>query len=143
MTKHFNFFLVSIMELVFLGCSGIAQAEARLNCSNTSNMNQSEMTNCSYQDFGDADAELNKIWPKVKTYAKRGDDSLGEGELTGAGMLVKAQKSWLVYRDAQCEFEGFAARGGSLQPMLVAGCRAALTNERVKELKLLLEVDGQ
>ena len=143
MTKHSNFCLVSITGLAVFGFSGSALAEARLNCSDTSNMNQSEMTNCSYQDFGDADAELNKIWPKVKIYAKRGDNELGEGEMTGAGMLVKAQRSWLVYRDAQCELEGFAARGGSLQPMLVAGCKADLTKQRVKAFKVLLEADGQ
>lgn len=143
MVRYSSFCFVSIMLSAVFGFSGFAQAEARLNCTDTSNMNQSEMTNCSYQDFGDADDELNKIWSKVKDYAKRGDDDLGEGEMTGAATLLKAQKSWLVFRDAQCELEGFAARGGSLQPMLVAGCKAALTNERVKAFKVLLEENGE
>lgn len=140
MAKQFYFYFLPILVA---GFSVFAQAEDRLNCTDTSNMNQSEMNMCSFQDFTDADAALNKIWPKVKDYARRGDNELGEGEMTGAGMLLKAQKAWLVFRDSQCELEGFAARGGSLQPMLVSGCKATLTNERVKALKILLEDDGQ
>ncbi len=140
MGKPFYFQFVFV---VMAGLSGLLQAKDRLNCADTSNMSQSEMNMCAYQDFSDADDALNKIWPEVKDYAKRGDENLGEGEMTGAGMLLKAQKAWLVYRDAQCELEGFAARGGSLQPLLVSGCKATLTNERLKAFKVLLEADGQ
>lgn len=143
MAKRFYFQHVAISIVAIWSFSIFAHAEDRLNCNDTSNMNQSEMTMCSYQDFADADAELNKIWPKVRAYAKRGDQELGEGEMTGAGQLIKAQKAWLVFRDAQCELEGFAARGGSLQPMLVSGCKATLTLERVKALKILLDADAQ
>jgi uncharacterized protein YecT (DUF1311 family) len=42
-----------------------------------------------------------------------------------------------AYRDAQCEAAGFQARGGTMEPMLVAGCIADITEVRTKELKAL------
>ena len=143
MAKQFNFYLTLVLFGVLLAISPSARADDKLDCRDTSNMNQNQMNMCAAQDFDEADAALNKIWPKVKDYAKAGDDGLGEGEMTGAGMLLKAQKAWLVFRDSECELEGFAARGGSLQPMLVAGCKAALTNERVKALRALLSSEAQ
>jgi uncharacterized protein YecT (DUF1311 family) len=50
---------------------------------------------------------------------------------------VTAQRTWIAYRDAQCEAAGFQARGGTMEPMLVAGCIADITEVRTKELKAL------
>jgi uncharacterized protein YecT (DUF1311 family) len=57
--------------------------------------------------------------------------------------LLKAQRAWIDYRDGQCEAEGFQARGGTMEPMLVAGCIANLTDQRTKELKQLEESMSQ
>jgi uncharacterized protein YecT (DUF1311 family) len=51
--------------------------------------------------------------------------------------LVKAQRAWIDYRDAECNAAGFQARGGTMEPMLVAGCLADITDKRTKELKEL------
>jgi uncharacterized protein YecT (DUF1311 family) len=51
--------------------------------------------------------------------------------------LVKAQRAWIDYRDAECDAFGFQARGGTMEPMLVAGCLANITDKRTKELKEL------
>jgi uncharacterized protein YecT (DUF1311 family) len=49
--------------------------------------------------------------------------------------LREAQRAWVSFRDAQCRLESFEARGGSMQPMLDSGCRAAVTRARTAELR--------
>ena len=67
-----------------------------------------------------------------------------DGDMKGAEQaLLKAQRAWISYRDAQCENSGFQARGGTMEPMLVAGCLADLTDLRTRELKALADGMGQ
>jgi uncharacterized protein YecT (DUF1311 family) len=49
--------------------------------------------------------------------------------------LREAQRAWVAFRDAHCRLESYEARGGSMQPMLDAGCRATLTRARTAELR--------
>jgi urease subunit alpha len=56
-----------------------------------------------------------------------------DGDMKGAEKaLVTAQRAWIAYRDAECEARGFQARGGTMEPMLVAGCIADVTDARTK-----------
>ena len=56
--------------------------------------------------------------------------------------MLEAQRGWLRYRDAHCRVDGYTARGGSLEPLLVATCKARLTRMRTEELRELVEVPG-
>ena len=53
--------------------------------------------------------------------------------------LVKAQRAWLAYRDAEADFEADEVRGGTAYSMEYNGARTNLTNERVKALRELLQ----
>ena len=107
---------------------------------------QMEMNICAQRDFLIADAQLNAQWAitsdRMKTrdarweadeYAYR-DDRPGYFET-----LLEAQRAWLSYRDAHCRSEGYYARGGSLEPLLVLTCKSALTIARTAELNALVE----
>jgi uncharacterized protein YecT (DUF1311 family) len=48
--------------------------------------------------------------------------------------LEKVQAAWLEYARAHCRWDGAFYEGGSLQPMIVARCMAALTQQRIREL---------
>ncbi len=52
--------------------------------------------------------------------------------------LERAQRTWLEFRDAWCAFIASGAEGGSAQPMVAAGCRAQVTQPRIKELEWVL-----
>jgi uncharacterized protein YecT (DUF1311 family) len=96
---------------------------------------QQDMNFCAEKDFEAADAELNAVWKEARQVAKDLDAELSE-DLKGADKaLLAAQRAWIGYRDGQCELAGFEARGGSMEPMLVSGCKATLTQARTKELK--------
>ena len=46
-----------------------------------------------------------------------------------------AQRAWIVFRDAHCTYEAYGGgRGGSMEPMLFEGCRAAITLDRIRQL---------
>jgi uncharacterized protein YecT (DUF1311 family) len=95
---------------------------------------QSSMTFCAGKDFEKADQTLNAIWPKLKADALESDKNIGNGTTEYMDALLKSQRAWLSYRDAECLWQGFEAHGGSMEPMLVNACMAQLTEERIKQL---------
>jgi uncharacterized protein YecT (DUF1311 family) len=122
---------------VMMAFSTPAWADDKPDCENGSQM---ELNACAAQDFQNADDELNAIWPKVKQFAADGDDAL-DGDMKGySKALLASQRAWIAYRDGQCELYGFQSRGGSMESMLVSGCKAQMTTARVKELNDIMNV---
>jgi len=131
----------SLVLWSLLGLAAPAAAEDEIDCENA--MAQQDMNICAYRDFEAADAELNTVWKDAREAAKESDAELPD-ELKGADKaLLAAQRAWIGYRDAQCELAGFEARGGSMEPMFVSGCKAELTRARTKELKAFVSGDEQ
>jgi uncharacterized protein YecT (DUF1311 family) len=129
---------LSFAGIILVLISAPACADAKPDCENGS---QSELNMCAYNDFEKADSALNKLWPKIKSFATDGDGVL-EGTLKGyVKALLASQRAWISYRDGQCELYGFQSRGGSMEPMLVSGCKARMTNERIKELKDIMNAN--
>ena len=102
-------------------------------------LTQTAMNICAAQDFQRADAELNEVWSEVRAWAKSADaEPYDDGQPGHWASLLEAQRAWLAYRDAHCRLVGYDARGGSLQPLLTANCRAELTRERSRSMRALL-----
>lgn len=107
---------------------------------------QQAMNQCAYRDYLIADAELNAQWKITAARMKQDDADFAasasaefdkrEGSFD---RLLEAQRGWLRYRDAHCQVSGYGARGGSLEPLLVAMCKTQLTQERTEQLKALVE----
>jgi len=120
-----------------------AQEDPPVDCANA--ITQADMNQCAYQDYEKADKELNAVWKEAVKSQEEVDKAaaeMGEGYVGAVKALKKAQRAWIDYRDGQCEGEGYAAVGGSMQPMLVSGCLAAKTTARTKELRELIEGMG-
>jgi len=106
---------------------------------------QREMNWCASRDFAIADTALNEQWDCTKAFMKARDESFVDNPYardTRPGFfdtLLEAQRAWLSYRDAHCRGEGYVARGGSLEPLLVSTCKTALTNVRTEQLRALAE----
>ncbi|WP_424550046.1 lysozyme inhibitor LprI family protein [Shinella sp.] len=117
-----------------------AQEEPAVDCSNA--VTQMDMNICAHRDYADADEELNAAYKKATEATQKMDADLkdmGEQYVGAVDALKRAQRSWIGYRDGQCELSGFEARGGSMEPMLVSGCLADLTRKRTAELKTVYE----
>jgi uncharacterized protein YecT (DUF1311 family) len=99
---------------------------------------QLDMNFCAERDFERADAELNRVYRQAIDGARQDDGGISAGDHrpTAQAVLREAQRAWVTFRDAQCTFEGYAeARGGSMEPMVEALCRARLTRERTAQLR--------
>lgn len=100
-----------------LGSSCLAAA-----CSGTG---QADLDACAAADLKRADAAMNAAYATLLK---------GIGPKAQQG-LKEAQRAWLLYRDRSCDLEASGTEGGSAQPMVRAGCLAALTEERTRRLK--------
>ena len=56
---------------------------------------------------------------------------------SGRTRLVRAQRAWIAYRDAECEISALSEKGGSLEPLMRFSCLARVTEARTGELKAI------
>ncbi|HMC91491.1 MAG TPA: lysozyme inhibitor LprI family protein [Allosphingosinicella sp.] len=104
-----------------------------------------DLINCAGAELATADAALNAVWRKARTKAAAQDRDMeaatraGNGGVTFLQSLLAAQRAWLAYRDAQCRFVTYRNFGGRELRIYQAGCRANLTQQRVKALKEFIE----
>ena len=135
--------IAPLAVLLLLGAPAMAAGEPEIDCSEMDNLPQQAMNYCAARDYEAADAELNAVWKDAIEGAKDADKELAEigddGRPGYADTLRTAQRAWIGYRDAWCDYQGYDARGGSLEPLLVATCLADMTRARTKELKVSLE----
>jgi uncharacterized protein YecT (DUF1311 family) len=89
---------------------------------------QAEMNICAGLSHEKADRALNRTYqalvPKLATSRRQ--------------KLTDAQLRWITFRDTECAFYGSEAEGGSMQPMLIAGCKDQLTQRRTADLNAYL-----
>ncbi len=135
--------LCSALTMAMFAAPAHAQ-DAAVNCADP--QAQQEMNFCAGQDFEKADKELNQVYKKAVASQQQVDKDMGDmgpPYLGAVKALKKAQRAWIDYRDGQCEGEGYEAAGGSMQPMLISGCKARLTQARTKELRDLIKGLGE
>ena len=99
-------------------------------------MTQQAMNYCAALEFDEADAALNAQWRETAAEMRRLDaaSTPDDGRPGYFEQLLAAQRAWLSYRDAHCASEGYYARGGSLEPLLVATCKTQVTRARTQQL---------
>lgn len=134
--------MILAFALTPLALAGAASAnpEAIWNCADP--VVQQEMNYCAHQDYLRADAAMNEQWPKTAAEMKRRDTQNDWPHDSRPGYfdtLLAAQWAWIAYRDKHCASEGYYARGGSLEPLLVSTCKTKLTEERIQQLQFLIE----
>lgn len=125
-----------LMSLMLLA----AAQEPEIDCENP--QYQVEMNFCAGKDYDAADAALNAQYKRTVAALKARDKDIDRSydtQPTHYDTLLAAQRAWITYRDQQCLSESFAARGGTMAPMLHSGCMARLTKERTEQLKALVE----
>lgn len=127
--------------VLLLDAPASSQGQPRQNCKDP--QKQSEMNICSQSDYEAADKALNAQYQVTRQRVRAWDADMPTAQFKGAeDALVKAQRAWVAYRDAQCISLGFQAAGGSMQPMLISSCQADLTRKRTAELKELASEMG-
>jgi uncharacterized protein YecT (DUF1311 family) len=113
--------LTPILAMSFLFLSIHAHAET-IDCKNASD--QSSLNHCADLDYQAADKKLNDTYSKL----------LKKVSPQGKPRLQKAERAWVVYRDAQCEFLTSSPTPYSAQPMIHSYCLSRLTEAQTKLL---------
>ena len=134
--------LLAAAIFLFPAPFAVAQEEPEVDCNNA--VVQMDLNICAHRDYAEADEELNAAYKKAMEATQKMDadyKDMGEQYVGAVDALKRAQRSWIGYRDGQCELAGFEARGGSMEPMLGSGCRADLTRKRTAELKTVYETE--
>ena len=116
-------FFVCILMLVLLIYPKPSLAQDVVNCSNP--QTTLEMKICASQDYEKSDKKLNQVYQQLKPKLRENQRK----------KLVDAQRTWIDFRDKNCDFEASGVEGGTLEPVVKLGCLTNITNQRVKDLQ--------
>lgn len=84
-----------------------------------------QINECFAKELKKADAELNSVYQSTMKKLEPAD----------AVLLRKAQRAWLVYRDAQCEADRALWGQGTGGPAAFMSCKLELTRKRTAEIQ--------
>jgi len=124
--------LSSLATLILAAPLFAGVAHAADDCANASD--QATLDECAGKDFEASDKKLNDAYKQITDRLKDNAPS--------KKLLVDAQRAWVTFRDAECNFQGGPPEtAGSVRPMVVANCQAGLTEKRLKELQSYLHCE--
>jgi uncharacterized protein YecT (DUF1311 family) len=112
--------------VALLACA-FTQSLLALNCQNATTT--VEMKECASADLQKADKALNATYKKLMAKL----DEIAKEK------LKKAQKAWIVYRDANAEFSADEMRSGTGEGLLYMSTVTQMTEQREKELAQYLK----
>ena len=126
--------------MILIAAVALMAVQAEPNCQDPKS--QPEMNHCSHLAYEAADAAMNIQWKPLAAKMQERDKDFGVADkrLSYLDALLASQRAWLKFRDAHCVSEGYFARGGSMEPMVVSGCLEQITLARTKQLHELLEM---
>ena len=125
---------------VFLTTNVYAKTELEL-CYDKA-MSTVEMYECQKTENEKQDKRLNQEYQKLMGELRKDQSEDGKEIVERA---VKAQRSWITFRDASCDLEGAQMLGGSGQISIVMGCVGRMTKERadyIVELQKMFLTEG-
>ena len=93
------------------------------------NMNQTDLNMCTAQEYKKADQKLNKLY---QAYTAK----LSSAERK---QFTAIQKSWVNYKDKDCQYTAQGYNGGSIYPTILNTCLTEKTEDRIDDLENYLE----
>lgn len=88
-----------------------------------------EMRECLDERYAQANRELNRAYTQLRSKL----------DTPRQATLRDAQRAWIAFRDTSAEFEAGEEKGGSLYSITYLSVLLSKTEQRVDELKTLLE----
>ena len=120
-----------VRATVLAGAVGVAAVPAARAESCGAESTQAGMNECAGQEFKAADAALNAVYRRIVARLA--------GQTEARQLLTKAQRAWVGFRDAECQFSASGVQGGSIQPMIASECQTDLTKTRTEALRRYLD----
>jgi len=94
---------------------------------------QRAMNECAANAFKKTDAKLGAAYKEIMSRLK-GDDEKIE-------LLKKAERAWIIFREAECNFSASGAEQGSIYPTIVSMCFDDVTKKRIVDLNTYLNCE--
>ncbi|ALN71512.1 lysozyme inhibitor LprI family protein [Aureimonas sp. AU20] len=111
--------------LLTLGLTLTAAPARALDCEAA--QDQASLNFCAGRAYSEVDHKLNDLYRTLKDRLAGDHDRLAR--------LVSAQRAWIAFRDAECDFVASATEGGSVQSMVHADCLRTETEQRIEHLE--------
>jgi uncharacterized protein YecT (DUF1311 family) len=123
--------LVTALIVTATASLAMAQQSRKKNpCDNA--QTQQEMDNCSAKELRAADQKLNKLYADLSS--KLEPERLAK--------LKEAERAWIKFRDADCDFQSYLNKGGTIYPVVYNGCLTDNINNRIKQLEQMLNEEN-
>ena len=105
------------------------------------------MRNCFNREAELWDIKLNKEYKILMAAARRHDENMPDAfrwdGFSRAASLLKAQRAWLDYRDAECEDVYWSAHPGSIKQVRTSRCKQNLVKERTIKIRVENEYENR
>lgn len=112
--------LVIFLSITFVSLANSAHfRECANNASSTVDLRE-----CLAKELQHYDEELNSIYRNLQKLLTQKEQIL----------LKQAQRSWLKFRSAECDFAAFHEHPGTIAPIIISSCYIEMTKTRVMEL---------
>jgi uncharacterized protein YecT (DUF1311 family) len=103
-------------------------------------LTQTDMNIRARENLLKTEEQMSSLLAQLRSHVTENDHAAdlplpGKWEGTWVTCLDDAQAKWLLYRNAQCEFETYLNRGGTIQSMIWGKLAEKLTKDRVAELQ--------
>ncbi|HUO87612.1 MAG TPA: lysozyme inhibitor LprI family protein [Rhizomicrobium sp.] len=115
--------LVAPLALAARAAAPADDSQEGFNCANPTT--QIEINICADKDYRRADDALNRAYKKA----------MADEDAHGRELLRTAERAWIRFRDAHCQYAASGSEGGSMHPMDYDNCVTELTDLRTKQLK--------
>lgn len=126
-----TFSALSIVITLLLTGAWVPTAGAAPTCD--PNGSQADLNACYGAVYKKSDAALNELYNQIMGRLK--------SDQATTKLLTSAQKAWLAFRDAECNFSASGVSGGSIYPMIYAICLDKLTSKRIEDFKIYLKCE--
>jgi len=132
--NYFIFGLIVSLSVLSVGSAAAGRPEPAFSkpyeaCARKAGAVDSLMRDCLGGGRVRQDAELNNVYKLLMPKLNRGNKA----------NLLKAERAWIVYRDAHCAVEEPAERAGTLDFVIADQCQLRQTIYRIEDLKQRLE----
>ncbi|MCP3748849.1 lysozyme inhibitor LprI family protein [Pseudomonas sp. SBB6] len=97
-----------------------------------------QMLECMQQSLKKSDRQLNELYQALVARFKA--EGSAPGQPTQDLALKKAQRAWIAFRDASCEFETYESVGGSGFATIHTHCLLKQTQARIQYLKQVTDM---
>ncbi len=123
-------FCCLLVALSLIAEATALRAQAAEGC-DAPGLSRAELNDCYGNVFKKADAELNVLYQQVTARLK--DDQ------ATTKLIVAAQRAWVTFRDAECDFSASRVAGGTALGVILAICLDKLTLKRIDDFKNYLD----